>query len=138
MRRVLAVVVLALVVSIVGGVRANAESASPSIRVRSCAGAVGWQQTGRMIGRVATIRGLVAGTKYAVSSNGSPTFLDIGAAYPSPRRVTVVIWKEDRAKFGTPETRYLRRTICVRGRVHRYAGVAEIEATSASQIAIAR
>ena len=90
------------------------------------------------MGRVATIRGPVAGTKYAATSNGSPTFLDLGAAYPSQRRVTIVIWNENRVKFGRPEIRYRNRTICVRGRVQRYAGVPDIEVTSPTQIAIAR
>jgi hypothetical protein len=90
-----------------------------------------------MIGRVATIRGRVVGTKYASSSNGSPTFLDVGAAYPSSRRFSVVIWIENRAAFGRPETRYRGHTICVRGRVTSYRGVAEIEASSPSQIALA-
>jgi hypothetical protein len=40
-----------------------------------------------MIGRYATIRGYIAGTKYASYSNGSPTFLNMGVDYPSSRRV---------------------------------------------------
>jgi hypothetical protein len=128
---------LTLVVSAVAEVDAGAGSSSQRTHAGSCAGAVSWTQAGRVLGRVATVRGLVAGTKYAVGSNGSPTFLDIGAAYPSSRRVTAVIWQEDRAKFGRPEARYLGRTICVRGRVHRYAGVPEITVTSPSQIGIA-
>jgi hypothetical protein len=91
-----------------------------------------------MIGRVATIRGRVAGTHYASSSNGSPTFLNLGADYPSQRRITVVIWSENRARFGVPEQRYRGRMICVRGFVDTYAGVPEIEATSPSQIFIVR
>jgi len=31
-----------------------------------------------MIGRYATIRGYIAGTKYASYSDGSPTYLDMG------------------------------------------------------------
>lgn len=133
MLRSFVVLALALVVGVVGEVNAGARSSQAG----SCAGAVNWTQANRVVGRVATIRGRVVGTKYAVASNGSPTFLDIGATYPSARRVTVVIWVENRAKFGTPESRYWRQTICVRGKVHRYAGVPEIEASSPSQIAIA-
>lgn len=104
----------------------------------SCAGAVSWQSARRMIGRVATIRGPVVGTKYASYSNGSPTFLDMGLDYPSSRRFTVVIWSENRRRFGAPEKRYRGRTICVRGLVDTYAGVPQIEATSPSQILILR
>jgi DNA/RNA endonuclease YhcR with UshA esterase domain len=102
----------------------------------SCAGAVSWRNARSVIGRTATIRGRVAGTKYAASSNGSPTFLNLGVDYPSSRRVTVVIWGRNRARFGAPESRYRGRTICVRGYVDTYRGTPEIEARSPSQIRI--
>jgi hypothetical protein len=89
-----------------------------------------------MIGRVATVQGRVAGTHYAPSSNGSPTFLNLGVDYPNPNRFTVLIWSENRAAFGTPEVRYRGRTICVRGLVANYQGVPEIVARSTSQIKI--
>ena len=47
-----------------------------TVRLASCAGA--WQNARRMIGRYATIRGYIAGTKYASYSDGSPTYLDMG------------------------------------------------------------
>jgi DNA/RNA endonuclease YhcR with UshA esterase domain len=78
----------------------------------------------------------VAGTKYASSSNGSPTFLNLGVDYPSSRRFTVVIWGRNRSRFGAPERRYRGRTICVRGHVDTYRGIPEIEARSPSQIRI--
>src|SRR5258708_6573858 len=107
-RRLLAVLLIAAAATVVSfiGDAARAESASPNTQSLSCAGAVSWQNARRMIGRVATIRGYVAGTRYAASSNGSPTFLNIGVDYPSSRRVTVVIWRENRGRFGTPEARY--------------------------------
>lgn len=91
-----------------------------------------------MIGRVATVRGPVAGTRYASSSNGSPTFLNVGVDYPSARRFTVVIWGRNRSRFGAPERRYRGRRICVRGLVESYRGIPEIEARSPAQIAIDR
>jgi DNA/RNA endonuclease YhcR with UshA esterase domain len=135
MRRVL--VLLVLVSCLLAAATASAQPMSAVATKASCAGAVSWQSASRMIGRVATIKGRVVGTKYASSSNGSPTFLDVGAAYPSSRRFTVVIWIENRSAFGRPEARYRGHTICVRGRVTSYGGVAEIEASSPSQIAIA-
>jgi hypothetical protein len=106
--------------------------------VTSCKGAATWQTAKRYIGRIATITGRVAGTKYASSSNGSPTFLDIGLSYPDSRRFTVVIWGNHRASFGAPETRYRNHVICVRGFVDTYNGVPQIEATSPSQIIVTR
>lgn len=106
--------------------------------VSSCRGAVAWQNARHYVGRYATVKGPVAGTKFAARSNGSPTFLDIGVEYPNPRRFTVVIWIENRRRFGAPERRYLGHVLCVRGIVQSYRGVPEIEATSPSQIAVLR
>jgi DNA/RNA endonuclease YhcR with UshA esterase domain len=104
----------------------------------TCSVAVSWQRASSLVGRVATIRGRVAGTRYAASSNGSPTFLNLGVNYPNPNRFTVLIRIENRAAFGRPEVRCRGRIICVRGRVQNYQGVPEIIARSTSQIRIIR
>jgi hypothetical protein len=82
--------------------------------------------------------GPVASTHFASTSNGSPTFLNLGVAYPNPRRVQVVIWIENRAAFGQPEARYRRHTICARGSVSMYDGVPEIIARTPRQIQIVK
>jgi excisionase family DNA binding protein len=46
--------------------------------------AISWQSARSAIGRVATIRGRVAGTRFASSSSGSPTFLNLGVKLPEP------------------------------------------------------
>lgn len=51
------------------------------------------------IGENATVCGFVASTHYAASSRGGPTFLNLDKAYPD-QIFTVVIWREDRMKFG--------------------------------------
>jgi len=133
MRRIASVVVLALLCAVI----ANTAAGSRTSRDATCRGATNWSAANRLIGRVATIRGRVASAKFAASSNGSPTFLDVGVPYPDPRRFTVVIWIENRARFGQPEVRYLGRTVCVRGLIRSYRGGAETFATSPAQIAIA-
>jgi hypothetical protein len=55
----------------------------------SCRGSISWSRASRYIGRVETVKGPVAGAYYAASTNGSPTFLDLGVGYPNPRRFTV-------------------------------------------------
>ena len=104
----------------------------------TCSAAVSWQRASSLVGRVATIQGRVAGTRYAASSNGSPTFLNLGVDYPSPSRFTVLIWIENRSAFGRPEVRYRGHTICVHGLVSSYQGVPEIVARSVSQIRVIR
>jgi DNA/RNA endonuclease YhcR with UshA esterase domain len=103
----------------------------------TCNGAIPWTAARSASGKVATVKGPVVDAYYARSSNGSPTFLNVGRRYPSPSRFTVVIWSENRAQFGAPERRYRGRTICVRGHVSMYQGTPEIEATSPAQIAFA-
>ena len=127
-------VVLALAVAFV--VTPSATTAR-SVSSATCSGAISWSAAKSAVGRVATVKGQVVDAYYARSSNGSPTFLNLGRRYPSPSRFTIVIWSENRARFGTPERRYRGRTICVRGRVSTYQGSAQIEATSPAQIAVA-
>jgi hypothetical protein len=81
----------------------------------------------------ATVCGLVVSTKYAKSSPRSPTFLDLDHPYPH-QPFTIVIWGDDRAKFGTPETAYANKRVCVTGTIEEYRGMPEIVATSPSQI----
>jgi hypothetical protein len=103
----------------------------------SCTGAVPWQRAASFLHRIVTLRGPVASTKYASSSNGSPTFLDVGRSYPN-QGLSIVIWSENRALFGRPEVRYRGHLICVRGLVGSYEGVPEIVARSPAQIRIIR
>ena len=127
MRRVLASVVAVLALAAAG----SAWGASPT-----CKNAIAWQSARKAIGTYATIKGRVAGAKYASWSNGSPTFVDLGVAYPSSRRFTIVIWGENRARFGAPETKYWNHVLCVKGLVTTYNGIPQIEAMSPGQIAI--
>jgi hypothetical protein len=137
-RHIVALLLALLMTAAVAVTVAQGRATIAKSRNTSCARAVGWQSARRMIGRIATIKGRVVGTKYASSSFGSPTFLDVGARYPNPRRFSVVIWTENRALFGRPENRYRGRSICVRGYVSSYGGTPQIEASSPAQIAMAR
>ena len=101
-----------LVALAVGG---GTASATPNSSTASCMGAVSWNRASALVGRVATVKGRVAGTFFASSSNGSPTFLDLGVDYPNPSRFTVVIWGRDRARFRSPERTYRGRTILSAG-----------------------
>lgn len=127
-------VVLSILVAAVATPGAGSAETSSSA---SCRGAISWSAARSAVGRIATVKGPVVDAYYARSSNGSPTFLNLGRAYPSSSRFTVVIWSENRARFGTPERRYRGRTICVRGRVSTYQGAPQIAAVSPSQIAVA-
>ncbi len=119
------------------GVSVREGSAAGAARgLSSCSGATDWSRAERMVGRVATLKGPVMSAMFTTTSRGSPTVLDLGARYPSPRRATVVISLASRARFGSPEQRYRGRTICVHGWVSIYGGVPAVEVTSPTQIHI--
>jgi len=79
----------------------------------------------------------VKGTHYAKSSNGKPTFLNVGEDYPSPNRFTVLIWGEDRANFPSePEIFYAEKNICASGEIQEYQGAFEIVVRSPEEITL--
>lgn len=89
----------------------------------------------KYVGSVRTVCGIVASARYAESSRGSPTFLNLGRAYPN-QVFTAVIWGENRSKFSPPpEEAYANKRICVSGKISNYRGVAEIVVSNPSQIA---
>jgi hypothetical protein len=86
------------------------------------------------VGETATVCGIVASAKFAATSRSQPTFLDFGNPYPNAT-FTVVIWGDDRAKFGAPETSLRGRRICVTGGIRLYHGKPEIILNDPSQLA---
>ena len=78
--------------------------------------------------------GSVAGTFYASTSRGRPTYLDFHEPYQGFFKV--VIWGEDRAAFSRPpETAYDSQHICVTGTLTSYEGP-EIVVTHPGQITV--
>jgi hypothetical protein len=86
-----------------------------------CANALTWQQASKKAGSTVSVTGLVASAKFAHWKNGqgSMTFLDMGAKYPSPHRFSVVVWNRN------VETLAGKR-VCARGKVTIYQGVPEM------------
>ena len=118
---------------------ASGAAAAPAAPAKdACAGATSWRNAGAKEGQTAFIEGPVKSALYMTSSNGDPTFLNVGVDYPNNNRLTVVIWGDDRGAFPKrPEVMYDGETICVRGRVQDYNGVSQIEVSKPSQIIIA-
>src|SRR5580658_6388294 len=85
------------------------------------------------INESATVCGNVVSARFSASTKGQPTFLNLEKPYPN-QIFTVVIWGSDRAKFGTPETEYKGKRICVTGKIENFRGVPEIVASDPQQI----
>ncbi|GAB4262521.1 MAG: hypothetical protein Kow00122_18920 [Thermoleophilia bacterium] len=100
-------------------------------------GIIPWWEALDHAGEEVTVEGPVVGTYYARSSNGGPTFLNLGRDYPDPDRFTVVIWERNRGRFpGAPEVIYRGRTIRVTGVVAVYKGSPQIEVKRPKQIEV--
>lgn len=87
------------------------------------------------INESATVCGDVASARFSASTKGEPTFLNLEKPYPN-QVFTVVIWANDRSKFGKPEDEYKSKQICVTGKISEYRGVPQIVATEPSQIKV--
>ncbi len=135
----LAIVLILLMIlpltSVIGcdGGNESTPTATPTVE----SSGISWDEAKYHIGERATVCGSVVDTRYASTSNGSPTFLNIGKSYPDPDRFTVVIWGNDRSSFpSAPESYYSGETICVTGLITEYQGGVQIEASTPSQIQI--
>lgn len=85
------------------------------------------------VGETQTVCGKVVSTRFASGSKGQPTFLNLDEPYPN-EIFTILIWGDDRARFGAPETVYRDANVCVTGKITTYRGTPEIVATEPSQI----
>ncbi|MGI6152968.1 MAG: hypothetical protein ACOYJB_03920 [Christensenellaceae bacterium] len=100
-------------------------------------GAIYWNDAYEHVGEKVKLYGPVIGATYASSSNGKPTFLNIGKDYPDTDRVSVVIWGDNRSNFDTaPEIMYSNQQLYVEGTIKLYRGTAQIEVATPSQITI--
>lgn len=93
------------------------------------------QQAKNHVGETATVCGLVASTHYAARSRGHATFLNLGRAYPH-QLFTVVIWGNNRTRFGQPESLYRNRHVCVTGFISVYHGQPDMILHSPRQIKV--
>jgi hypothetical protein len=92
------------------------------------------QEAKTHVGETQTVCGKVVSARYAAASKGQPTFLNLDEPYPK-EIFTILIWGDDRPKFGTPETEYRDKNVCVTGKIASYRGTPEIVANDPSQIA---
>jgi hypothetical protein len=103
---------------------------------------ISWEEASEYIGQTRAIEGVIAGTYYARTSKGKPTFLNFHMPYEG--YLTCVIWGDDREKFITqfksaPEEYFLNKHVMVEGLIEEYpvgSGTPEIVLGEPSQIKI--
>jgi len=91
------------------------------------------EQAASHIGETATVCGVVVSAEYEANEQNQPTLLDLGKPHPNAI-FTAVIYGENRAKFGTPETSLRGKRICMTGQISDYQGKPEIVLTEPSQL----
>jgi very-short-patch-repair endonuclease len=100
-----------------------------------CEGSITWQEVFTREGEVVRVRGPVVGVRYLPSVTGSPTFIDIGRAYPSTRQLSVVIWGRNRPRFDPPpEVAFAEMELCVVGAIRMTGGRPSIELVSPTDV----
>jgi hypothetical protein len=98
---------------------------------------VPWYNAYKYVGKRITVRGKVVDAKYVSNASGRPTFLNLGRAYPNPKRFTVVIWGKNRWRFPRRPERYYRgKTVLVNGLVRLYQGLPQMTLVNRSRISV--
>lgn len=98
-----------------------------------CDGDISWEFAADHVGEVETWSGTVESVRFASDEAGSPTFVNIGADYPDPERLTLVFWETDANDYESLRD-YDSKTVCVQGQVELYRGVPQIVADSSAAI----
>ncbi|MBO9716844.1 MAG: hypothetical protein J7507_08525 [Pseudoxanthomonas sp.] len=93
-------------------------------------------QAARFVGKEGMVCGKVEKTRYAQNSEGEPTFLYMGGAFPR-HTFSARIPGDQRDKFRPTPEELEGRDVCVIGTIQRDASRAEIEVTSPSSIKLA-
>lgn len=105
------------------------------VRGESCENPATWRESESFLGGRAALRGPIAGIRYSREVRGQPTWINIGADFPEPDRLVLVVWGRNRpALSGLLDNLSVGQIICAVGRVFEYEGVPQIEIENAHQI----
>lgn len=133
---------LALLATLTGcsaqGVPLPASIAAPTATSTAAfAPGIDWSEARAHLGSTAIVCGPVVSTFTAESSNGRPTFLNLGVDYPDPAGLTVIIFDDYRGAFPfDPAIEYQNDSLCVTGTIREHGDFVQIEARSPDQIAV--
>ncbi|KAF1684566.1 hypothetical protein B1992_14965 [Pseudoxanthomonas broegbernensis] len=94
------------------------------------------EQAVRHVGKEGMVCGKVEKTRYAQNSEGEPTFLYMGGAFPR-HTFSARIPGDQRNKFKPTPEELEGRDVCIIGTIKRDASRAEVEVTSPASIKLA-
>lgn len=103
----------------------------------TCANAVRWDEARRYVGQTLVVVGPLIKVTQRDNVQGNPTWVEIGAAYPNPQRLTLVFWGDRKKQF--PEVRPGQLTgklVCAVGKIEDYKGVAQLELKHERQLRV--
>lgn len=101
----------------------------------SCENPLDWREARQHVGARVAIAGQVARVTYRQDVQGQPTWIEIGAAFPNPDRVTLVVWGNNRDALGPHISRMnTTQKVCVIGTVERYRESHQLELREGSQV----
>jgi very-short-patch-repair endonuclease len=93
----------------------------------SCNSPIDWRLAKNHVNHLVAVNGIVEEYRYMQNGRGAPTWINLGGRYPATDRLTVVIWGDDRIKFGNALSEHLvGRKICVIGVVKMRDGTPQI------------
>lgn len=126
--------------SVAGSVMVNEAVAAPvTLQGATCDSPLDWRQAAAHLGQSAAVVGPIMKVTYKQASKGQPTWIDLGASFPSKHRLGLVLWGEHREAFAKLLAQPLEgRSVCVIGRIEQYKGVPRIELKDASQLRLVK
>ena len=89
------------------------------------------------VGDSVTVKGKIHGVRYLESAKNTPTFINVGGAFPD-QLLTIVIWGDVRKQlnYAPEEKPYVNGFAKVSGRVELYRGKPQIVISNPSQLSI--
>ena len=92
------------------------------------------EDVSKHVGDSVKVCGKVYSGRYLEQSKGSPTLLNVGAAYPN-QLLTIVIWSDVRKEFEkAPEEMFMNKDVCVIGKIELFREKPQIVIRSVQQL----
>jgi hypothetical protein len=94
------------------------------------------EEAAKHVGDSIKVCGKIFGGRFFETSNGAPTLLNMGAAFPASP-ITIVVYSDLRAKMGyAPEVQLKDKNVCVNGRVTLHKEKPQIVIYDATQLVV--